>query len=47
VFVVGDWVGTRGQLLDASIASAEEAAGQIADQRTARRAPIARVARVA
>ena len=40
VFVVGDWVGARGQLLDASIASAEEAAGQIADVLTARPARI-------
>jgi hypothetical protein len=30
LFVVGDWVGSEGMLLDASLASAERAAGEIA-----------------
>ncbi len=32
VFVVGDWVGPEGMLLDASLASAERAAREITGQ---------------
>ena len=43
VFVVGDWVGGEGMLLDASLASAERAAAELGDALS----PVARVARVA
>jgi hypothetical protein len=41
VFVVGDWVGGDGMLLDASLASAEGAAAELAESLGARAAPSA------